>query len=90
MYGEEQIRQWYGRPLCSSDVMPKILWIKNKEPDIYAKTHKFLTGSSFIAAKLTGNYVVDRFLDLQVLIHFILMMEHQILKLAYQFAALIS
>ena len=45
MYGEEQIRQWYGRPLCSSDVMPKILWIKNKEPDIYAKTHKFLTGS---------------------------------------------
>lgn len=61
MYGEEQIRQWYGRPLCSSDVMPKILWIKNKEPDIYAKTHKFLTGSSFIAAKLTGNYVVDRF-----------------------------
>lgn len=46
MYGEEQIRQWYGRPLCSSDVMPKILWIKNKEPDIYAKTHKFLTGSS--------------------------------------------
>ena len=64
MYGEEQIRQWYGRPLCSSDVMPKILWIKNKEPDIYAKTHKFLTGSSFIAAKLTGNYVVDRFLGL--------------------------
>lgn len=64
MYGEEQIRKWYGRPLCSSDVMPKILWIKNKEPHIYEKTHKFLTGSSFIAAKLTGNYTVDRFLGL--------------------------
>ncbi|HCR84017.1 MAG TPA: carbohydrate kinase [Lachnospiraceae bacterium] len=64
MYGEEQIRKWYGRPLCSSDVMPKILWIKNKEPEVYAKTHKFLTGSSFIAAKLTENYVVDRFLGL--------------------------
>lgn len=64
MYGAEQIRKWYGRPLCSSDVMPKILWIKNKEPELYAKTHKFLTGSSFIAAKLTGNYVVDRFLGL--------------------------
>ncbi len=64
MYGEEQIRKWYGRPLCSSDVMPKILWIKNKEPEVYAKAHKFLTGSSFIAAKLTGNYVVDRFLGL--------------------------
>lgn len=59
MYGEEQILAWYGRPLCSSDVMPKILWIKNKEPEVYAKAHKFLTGSSYITAKLTGEYVVD-------------------------------
>ncbi|MFB6468415.1 FGGY-family carbohydrate kinase [Cytobacillus sp. Hz8] len=64
MYGEEQIKKWYGRPLCSSDVMPKILWIKNKEAEVYAKAHKFLTGSSFITAKLTGEYVVDRFLGL--------------------------
>lgn len=64
LYGEEQIRRWYGRPLCSSDVMPKILWIKNNEPDVYAKTHKFITGSTYITAKLTGNYVVDRFLGL--------------------------
>ncbi len=64
LYGENQIRKWYGRPLCSSDVMPKILWIKNNEPEIYEKTHKFLTGSSFITARLTGEYVVDRFLGL--------------------------
>lgn len=64
MYGDEQIRKWYGRPLCSSDVMPKILWIKNNEPEVYEKAHKFITGSTFITAKLTGNYVVDRFLGL--------------------------
>ncbi len=64
MYGEEQIRKWYGRPLCSSDVMPKILWIKNKEPEVYAKTYKFITASTYITAKLTGNYVVDKFLGL--------------------------
>lgn len=64
LYGPEQIRRWYGRPLCSSDVMPKILWIKNNEPEVYARTYKFLTGSSFLAAKLTDNYVVDRFLGL--------------------------
>ncbi len=63
-YGEDQIIEWYGRPLCSSDVMPKILWIKNNEPEVYNKTYKFLTGSSFITAKLTGNYTVDRFLGL--------------------------
>lgn len=64
LYGEKQIKEWYGRPLCSSDVMPKILWVKNKEPEVYAKTYKFLTGSSYITAKLTGRYVVDRFLGL--------------------------
>ena len=37
LYGEEQIRKWYGRPLCSSDVMPKILWIKNNEPETMRK-----------------------------------------------------
>lgn len=63
-YGEDQIKAWYGRPLCSSDVMPKILWIKNNEPEVYKKTYKFLTGSSFITAKLTGNFTVDRFLGL--------------------------
>lgn len=63
-YGKGQIQEWFGRPLCSSDVMPKILWIKNKEPEVYAKTHKFLTGSSYLTAKLTGEYVVDRFLGL--------------------------
>ena len=32
------------------------------EPEVYAKAHKFLTGSSYIAAKLTGNYCIDRYL----------------------------
>lgn len=63
-YGSDQITRWFGRPLGSSDVMPKILWIKRHEPEIWSKTHKFLTGSSFISAKLTGNYTVDRFLGL--------------------------
>lgn len=64
LYGEEQIKKWYGRPLCSSDVMPKILWIKNNEPQVYQQTHKFITASTFLTAKLTGEYVVDRFLGL--------------------------
>lgn len=64
MYGESQIKEWFGRPLGSSDVMPKILWIKENEPEVYARTYKFLTGSSYITAKLTGEYYVDKFLGL--------------------------
>lgn len=64
LYGIDQIKAWFGRPLGSSDVMPKILWVKQNEPDVYARTYKFLTGSSFITAKLTGKYYVDKFLGL--------------------------
>lgn len=61
-FGEERVKELFGHPLCSDDIAPKILWIKNHEPEIYKKTYKFLTGSSYIAAKLTGNYVIDQFL----------------------------
>lgn len=61
-YGPQGVQERFGRPMCSDDVAAKILWIKNNEPDVYAKTHKFLTGSSFLAAKLTGAFVVDQFL----------------------------
>lgn len=61
-YGLEKVWEFNGRPLCSNDVPPKILWLKNNEPEIWETAHKFLTGSSFITAKLTGEYVIDRFL----------------------------
>ena len=61
-YGKEKVLEFNGRPLCSNDIPPKILWLKNNEPDIYNRAYKLLTGSSYITAKLTGQYVIDRFL----------------------------
>ncbi|PID82106.1 MAG: carbohydrate kinase, partial [Clostridiales bacterium] len=63
-WGEKNVKKMFGRPLVSSDVAPKILWIKNNEPEIYQKTYKFLTASSYLAFKLTGEYTIDRFLGL--------------------------
>ena len=61
-YGPEKEKALFGRPICTGDVAPKILWLKNHEPEVYAKTARFLTGSSYITAKLTGKYVIDQFL----------------------------
>lgn len=61
-YGEQEVHRLFGHPICSGDTATKILWIKNKEPEIYKKTYKFLTGSSYITAKLTGRFVIDQFL----------------------------
>ncbi len=62
LYGPEKVQRLFGRPICSSDVAPKILWIKRNEPEVYARTHKFLTATSYLTAKLTGEYVIDKFL----------------------------
>ncbi len=58
----DQAEGLFGHPICSSDIAPKILWIKNNRPEIYAKAAKFLTGSSYLCAKLTGEYTIDQYL----------------------------
>ena len=60
-YGEDAAKV-FGHAICSSDIAPKILWIKNHLPEVYAKTSKFLTASSFLTAKLTGRYCIDKYL----------------------------
>lgn len=61
-YSTEFINNTFGRPICSSDVSPKILWIKNNEPAVYQNTYKFLTATSYITAKLSGEYFIDKYL----------------------------
>ena len=41
------------------DPLLKLLWIKQNEPDVLIRTHKFLTANGFINYKLTGEFTVD-------------------------------
>jgi xylulokinase len=58
-YGKETIFQKTGNSLSSQAVGPKILWLKHNEPEVYRKAYKFVTASTFLAARLTGNYFID-------------------------------
>ncbi len=60
-YGEAA-EKIFGHAPCSSDVAPKIMWFKNHHRDIWEKAHKFLTASSYLCGRLTGNYVLDPYL----------------------------
>jgi xylulokinase len=57
--GQEKIFKLSGSELSSSSNGPKILWIKNHEPEIYEKARWFLTSHSYIVYKLTGQATVD-------------------------------
>ncbi|SFK94449.1 xylulokinase [Paenibacillus sp. 1_12] len=52
--GEERIFAVSGNPLSPSYTTGKILWMKEHEPELYARTHKVLQCNSFIVFKLTG------------------------------------
>ncbi|HYA22436.1 MAG TPA: FGGY family carbohydrate kinase [Thermoproteota archaeon] len=38
---------------------PKILWIMENHPEVYARTHKFLLVHDYLIAKLTGSFVTS-------------------------------
>jgi xylulokinase len=59
--GEATIHQRCGNALTSQSVGPKILWLKEVQPDLYAKTAKVLTSTSYLTWKLTGEYVIDHY-----------------------------
>jgi len=45
----------------SQSILPKLLWIKNREPEVYGKTRRFLTASGYAVFRLTGNMALDYF-----------------------------
>ncbi|MEN8173065.1 MAG: FGGY family carbohydrate kinase, partial [Chloroflexota bacterium] len=58
--GEEDIYNFSGMALSSQAAGPKILWIKNNEPDIWKKTTHLTTASSYLVYRMTGEKVIDR------------------------------
>jgi xylulokinase len=59
-FGEGPLFDLGGMALTSQAIGPKILWLKRQEPEVYAKTHKLLSASSYMVFRLTGEFVMDR------------------------------
>ena len=48
-----------GTPLCGKDGMPKLLWLKEEEPDIYRRMHHFLDVAGYLIYRSTGTAVME-------------------------------
>lgn len=57
--GSDQTYKITGHRASSSYSGAKILWVRNHQPEIFSKVHKFLHAKDFIVARLTGNFVTD-------------------------------
>lgn len=58
-YGQEFLVEHCGNVLSSQSAGPKIVWLKENEPEIFRKTKMIMTSTSYIAYRLTGRNVMD-------------------------------
>jgi xylulokinase len=57
--GAERAYRITGHRASSSYSGAKILWVREHQPEIFARTHKFLHAKDFIVARLTGYFATD-------------------------------
>ena len=58
-FGEAMILDRAGTLLSSQAVGPKLEWVYRHEPEVFEKAAGWYGSNSYIAAKLTGEYVMD-------------------------------
>lgn len=57
--GQENIVATCGNALSSQSVGPKMRWIHDNEPEVFAKARYWFSAHSYISALLTGEYTID-------------------------------
>lgn len=57
--GLERLIQLTGNPALTGFTAPKILWVRENEPDIYSRIAHVLLPKDYIRFKLSGDYAID-------------------------------
>jgi len=57
--GREKVYRITGHRPSASYTLAKLMWIRENNPDIYAKTYKVLQAKDYMNFRLTGNYYTD-------------------------------
>lgn len=59
--GASRILETCGNALTSQSIGPKILWLRRNRPEVFSKARSFLTSTSYLNYRLTGNHVIDHY-----------------------------
>ena len=57
--GREKLSEYTGNIAFAGFTAPKVLWVKDNEPDNFAKIKKIMLPKDYIVYKFTGSYVSD-------------------------------
>jgi xylulokinase len=57
--GRERILGCIANPVLTGFTLPKLLWVRDNEPELFARVRKVLLPKDYIRYRLTGEYVTD-------------------------------
>lgn len=58
--GKERLIQITGNDALTGFTAPKVLWVQQNEPEVYAQARHILLPKDYIRFKLTGDYAMDK------------------------------
>lgn len=58
--GSQRLIDVTGNTALTGFTAPKILWVKNNEPEVFERTEHILLPKDYVRFRLTGGYAVDR------------------------------
>ncbi|HNE49744.1 MAG TPA: FGGY family carbohydrate kinase, partial [Chitinophagales bacterium] len=59
MGGKAIFKSIVGVEITGKDVIPKLIWLKENEPDLFHQTHKFLDVNGYLKFRCTGKMVAE-------------------------------
>jgi xylulokinase len=60
-HGEETLLATVGNRLTSQSVGPKLAWVADAEPDVFARTRRVYSAPGWVVRRLTGEYTLDHY-----------------------------
>jgi xylulokinase len=57
--GKQKVLAWTANPVLTGFTLPKLLWIRDHEPDHYERVRQILLPKDYIRFQLTGDYASD-------------------------------
>ncbi len=59
-FGSRELFNMTGMPVNVNNTLPKMIWLKENEPEIWEKAHRFLLYEDFIINKMTGKALISK------------------------------
>ncbi|MFH1009468.1 MAG: FGGY family carbohydrate kinase [Candidatus Latescibacterota bacterium] len=66
---EAEIFRLTGKRASPAYGLPKLLWLRAHQPELFARTHQFLTAHDFLLFQFTGQFVTDHTIASGMLVH---------------------